>query len=1210
MVLNYSKYRFYKVIVSVFLLTQLISTSVLSNSSINLVGETDVHESNLQYNDFISFDSILKDETLYVPNNNIVKLQYIPIDNYSSVGDNFAVEDDFYLSHTFELNLTKSTYTSDSTNQFSISDIAGYSDQLQYGIENITAIPDYFTIESAVSGFDDLADSDYLAIAQGFTVEWDYAEFYGTDIYLDIKGSGSLGIAELDLFLLKDEGAVFPDVTNISKILSNCSDNSFTDANPVPSAAAAALTYYDFDDVILEKGKYFIVANLSTVDSTSPGQNFAWTLKNGGPFLGESYRWDAIGLTWDNRTTIVDYTLAPLLLPLDEFQEPLTFTNPAAIDLKDGLTSITAVDQVISGTGVHNLESNYSVNIKFNNSYHFYKTIIATSSFQVTNSSHGDYSVDWFVTWDIIQVNLSDYSNPSRTHVISTPTDWNTMTYNLYANSFLLIPGIRIPEGYSFNLTSLSSGVLYQAASLNLSTSSPNYIFDLDLNSLNFDLGYWETDGINATGYSGSSVTADIYVKDSLMTDVLDGNVNFTLYDPDGYIVPVKNDSLFPTLIYNDVSNYTFLETSQTGVGLYSVETSFDPSFEGTDKEGYWTAVCFWQNGTEIGFYSLQISVSKSTTASFRWEETVGGSMTSNSSIVIERINLKTITAQIIYNNISDPFYSGNGTPIIAAPVAYNTSWGTSGLLNYVGPYYELDIPINVLSGNYSVTLMATGLLLESHSITFYLIVHHTFDITPESSSFSAYYNDLQSLIRFTVEDTANLTYNPILPDEMYFYLDDVLLVKDVDYGIRELPDSEIQLEIYSDIVGLDLGVGSHPLDISVAKQGFFEDYGQEIISDEVSLTILETPTEIVILSSEDEVNFGNETTISFIYVDTIHSQNISGATFDVSFDIEDAELITQYEIDGVYYVTLRIHEPQETTINVFVTIFKDGFENQTNLAIESISIINPQITGKIPPILYVVISLFSAAAIIIPIVFLVRRRLTKNKRLEKALFSRIYSLYESVLSITKIIIVHKNTGLPVYEMDLGSEITLDPSLITGFLSAISSMGVELRGDRAGSVRRLQYRNFLVTGTESGQFTTYTFSDTELNEEIEERLAVISDWFAKMFSQITEDWDGSTEVFRINLQGITEKIMKEIHLWIFYPFTVSPHKTSIIEEFNGLEKQLITYIIENENVTISKIFDELDHIRIEKGLPIIFGFIEKGILTPVFDAYKIATVRF
>ena len=527
-------------------------------------------------------------------------------------------------------------------------------------------------------------------------------------------------------------------------------------------------------------------------------------------------------------------------------------------------------------------------------------------------------------------------------------------------------------------------------------------------------------------------------------------------------------------------------------------------------------------------------------------------------------------------------------------------------------PYYELDIPIDVVVGNYSITLTATGSYLEEHSLTFNVYVYHTFTISPTSGGdFQAYYNDDESYVQFYVEDTSNSS-DPVLPDGYAFYRDDILLTAGTDYNIREYAGTYlIQFELYSDEEGLNLLPGSYSIRISVAKEDFIVDYGQENATALVNLDILTTPTDIEIVDSDDEVFHGNETTITFHYVDIIHTENIEGATFDISLDLssDKAEIIgTPSETSGLYSVTIRIYEPTETSINIFLTINKPGYEPKTDLLIKSISI-SPS-NGGIPIYIFVIIAISSLAAISVPTVFLLRRRVDQNKRAEKTLFARIYGLYESVLSITKLIIVHRATGLPVYEMDLGSEISLDPSLITGFLTAISSMGVELRGDRAGAVKRLQYKNFYVTGSESGQFTIYTFSETELNAEIEDRLTVISDWFAKMFSNITEDWDGSTEIFRINLQGITEKIMKEIHLWIFYPFTVSPYKALEIEEFTGLRKRLIDFITSGENVTISRIFDELDDIRIERGLPIIFDFIEQGVLTPVFDAYKIATVRF
>ncbi len=1196
-----NKYK--KYIVCILVIINLASNYVLS----------DIHRRNpLGSDNSIYLDQITNPNDLYeiysVENPEIFpenpQLYYTPIDTQTGVGDNFSIRDELSVSHINNLILNSSNDWEESFNIQPPSDFS--ADYLQYDM-TITSIQDSYAVyDGAVENKHARLDSGSIRVAQAFQIIWDYGVFYSAEINLVTTGP-TLGNDEIELYVVKANGLGEPNLSDIRAVEVNGPYNS---SNLIPPSSVGNYGYYDFlntsktGEAILEKGTYFIVIELTVVDDNN--DEFDWLGKQ---IVTPGYPcYDHDGVSWNE---ISDETRG-LLVELKHSYSNGTaqiITDPSNIVLEDNSVSVTSLTQQIIGSGIHTLISNDSVEITMNNTYIFDKAVLAKSNYVVSNSTHLAETVYWTLVWDISILNLLNYTNPARTQELLTPSDWNNQTFNLLVNDSISISGVKSTLGYNFNLNTILSGIEYASGNLTFTSTSSNYLYDLNLNTHIFNLGSWTTDGTYATGTNGSLVIADVFIKDLLSSDVLSGELNFTLYDPNGDIVPLKTD-VPSNIIFNDVTEYTILQLSQEFPGQYSINTVFDPSIDGSDSEGFWTVVCYWKNGTEIGFYSERISVRKSTTASFSWEETVGGSMISNSSIIIERINLQGIIAQIQYNNISDPFFTGEGTPIISAPVAYNTSWGTSGLLNYVGPYYELDIPINVLSGDYSITLTATGLLLETHSITFNLKVYHTFEISPNSYNYNSYYNDAESIIPFTVEDLSNETDNPIIPDEMYFYLDDVLLVETLEYGVREFSGTnDMQLELYSNSLGLDLVVGSYTIRISVSKLGFFVDYEQENATTQVTLNIQETPTLIEIISSEDELYYGNETTIAFIYVDTIHSQNISGAEFDVSFDVQDAELITKYENDGTYYIVFRIHEPQETTVNVFINISKDGYVSQIDIAIKSISILNP-VEGEIPPILFVVIGIFGAAIIITPMVYFIRRKMNKDKRAEKTLFTRIYGLYESVLSITKIIIVHKVTGLPVYEMDLGSEITLDPSLITGFLSAISSMGVELRGDKAGSVKRLQYKNFLVTGTESGQFTIYTFSEADLNEEIEERLTVISNWFAKMFNQIPEDWDGSTEIFRINLQGITEKIMTEIHLWIFYPFIISPYKTNIIAELTGLKKQLITYIMENDHVTISKIFDEIDSIRIEIGLPIIFEFIELGILTPVFDAYKIATVRF
>ena len=1140
----------------------------------------------------------------------LIKYTYNPIVDQRGSGDSFTINEELSVNHADNL-----TILSSGSDSYNIEDPSPEysSDSMQYNITSIETTTEQITFEDLGNKVRDL-DSIISLRAHSFTVPYTYAVFSGAWIYLSQFG-GSYGADELKLSLVEEDISGFPNMTNI---LSNELGGPYNSSIIIPDSSTGNPAYYDFEDVVLNSGvTYFIVAELTTVDGDDDS-GFTLYAKISSIYLN-SYYYDGVwnGPNADNHGLIFKMEL----MQSDVAGNPITYSDPTTINLQDNGVPITSLTQTISASGSHSLTSNESVDVRFVNNYNFSRTFQAPSSFMALNSTHSSYAILWDLAWSLPALNLDSlsYSNPVRNQYLMTPSDWKDIDFTTTINDSISIPTIRTSSGYSLSLDLIKSGNNFLGGDMNFTTYSPNYIYDYILSddvveTNEFVLGYWTTNETHAIGYNGSIVNADIFVKDSSLTDILSGNTNFTLFDPNGEIVAIKNESDYTNIAFTDKTSYTIIEVSQFSAGRYTVSTVFDPSINGTDLEGDWTAVCLWQNGSEVGFYSLKISVSKSTTASFSWEETLGMNDFTNSSISLNRINKESVKVQILYSNISDSFYSGEGTPITAAPVAYNTSWGSSGLLNYVAPYYEIEILIDAVVGNYSITLTASGQSLGTHTITFDIRVYHTFEINSSSEGyFQAYYNDTESYVQFTVEDTSNSSANSfVIPDEMAFYLDDVLLVKQTEYNVREFAVTNLlQLELFSGSSGLDLLPGFYSIRISVAKQDFIVDYGQENATTTVDLEILTTPTTIDIVSSDDEVYLGNETTITFYYVDTIHTYNIEEASVDITLDLDpaDAEIIgTPSGTLGLYSVTVRIHDPQETSINIFLSISKPGYETKSDQLIKSISIINPE--EGIPIYIFVIIGIFALVAMVTPLTVFIRRKLDKDRRAEKALFARIYGLYESVLSITKLIIVHSATGLPVYEMDLGSEISLDPSLITGFLTAIASMGVELRGDKTGSVKRLQYRDFLVAGSESGQFTLYTFSETDLNEEIEEKLTVISDWFAKMFSNISEEWDGSTEVFRINLQGITEKIMKEIHLWIFYPFTVSPYKQAEIEEFNGLQKRLIEYITAGDNVTISRIFDELDDVKIEKGLPIIFEFIENGILIPFFDAYKIATVRF
>ncbi len=443
-----------------------------------------------------------------------------------------------------------------------------------------------------------------------------------------------------------------------------------------------------------------------------------------------------------------------------------------------------------------------------------------------------------------------------------------------------------------------------------------------------------------------------------------------------------------------------------------------------------------------------------------------------------------------------------------------------------------------------------------------------------------------------------------------------------VKLNSNNLTSGEFNLSFVSGIIEIELGtnslgldIGSHNLEVQATKTDFIDEIGQSSASLLFpQFEIIPIKITIVIEQDIEEMDTNTQSELKFSVMDTDHSIGIMELTeseFELNVDIEGVEVWFDSESAGIYTVIVKILEPTIVSLNIYISVSVSGYELIENFRLASIQINFPtDPDSKLPFYLFIIIGVLGAGAVIVPSILLLRRRKNREKRNQQDIFTRTYNFYEGVLSITKLIVVHRVTSLPVYEMDLGSEIDVDPSLISGFLSAVSSVGSEMRGDKSGGVRRVQYKEFQVTASQSGFFTLYTFSESELNEEIEQKLTLISDWFDMMFPQIDADWDGSTEPFRLNLKGITEKIMKEIHLWIFYPFRVSHYKNKEIEEMSGIRKRMIDYIGESDTITISRLFDDFDDIKLEQGLPIVFELIENNILEPEFDAYKIATVRF
>ena len=1113
-----------------------------------------------------------------------IKQSYTPIEVVSDNGDDFTAQDILSVFHPFDLTLNDSNGLSDS---FSIGVPSGFvDDSLQYNM-TLTSTSSIYEYQTGTNKGDDQLGTNRIRYAFKFDVDWDYAVFSGAEmiIYPDSSGYGS---DELELFLVESDISGFP---NMSAILSTEINGPYSSLNPLPSTSITTFSYYDFDDEVVSQGSYFIVANLSSYD-LDDGNGFIWRSQQ--ISIDRTYYHD--GTSWvgpdPNGRSL---TFKVELLQSDSGGNPLSISNPVEVALEDNGTPITSTTEIITATGSHTITANTSVNIFCNNSYSFSRSYLASSVFSASNSSFYDYSIDWEVLWNVDLIDLTAYTNPIRVHTISVPGDWNKLSFSILLNGSIPISGQDISSGFSLDLGLLYSGSKYFGGVIILQTTSPNYLYNASLNSNEFSLGYWIANSSHAIGYEGSSVTSDIHLRNDFVTEETTGILNFTLFDSNGQIIPFKADvqGTYGNLSYVDSSDYSFLDAIQESAGHYLVQTAFDPSIYGSDKEGYWTVVYFWQNGTEVGLYSERIKVSKLTLAEFYWESYPGsGIWTNETDTTVQIIGGDSINLRGYYYNISDPFFLTSHNIIEGANVDFITDWGISGF-NYAASEYYLSIPIDADIGYYNVNISASGNFLESKSIQFSIEILHQIDIVPESSDYSVYYTEnIQS--KFTVIDVSDAN-SPIFPDTIEILLDSIPISTELYSNSTE--NNMVVIEIDSNALGLE--VGNYELEVAVSKNNYVVDYSETTTSESFNILIEEMPLVVEIVDSVEIIEINSQYTVTFEVLDIVNSVPQEDLVFTVSFDVPEVELISIIEEEGLYSIIFRVNEPEKTTLNIFISASVDGYTTLDNYLLATIIIdvpgVTPQPDGFPLGIVLGVIAAVILIAVGVVLFFVFRNKISERFKLKSSAKEKIRNIFQSAMMIRKILVVHQETSLPVYEKDVLVQSELDPSIISGVLQAISTIGMEMMGAATG-IKRIEYYGFTVTSAYSGAYTIYVFSETELADEFEVGVRNIARWFDLIFGYDSLKWDGSMNVFNEYKNSIDEKITEELYLWLLYPLSVKEQILEQLNTFGTIEKEILSFIYEKGNISLIHIMDELTDFDKEDILYSVFNLVNSGVI--------------
>ena len=249
---------------------------------------------------------------------------------------------------------------------------------------------------------------------------------------------------------------------------------------------------------------------------------------------------------------------------------------------------------------------------------------------------------------------------------------------------------------------------------------------------------------------------------------------------------------------------------------------------------------------------------------------------------------------------------------------------------------------------------------------------------------------------------------------------------------------------------------------------------------------------------------------------------------FDIPISINDSSLELIY--NASYYIKMR------KPLSVLVVEIGGGGGNDSNIS-----------TGIAPEIFY-----FTIAILIISIIAALTsyQAVKRTKEKKRRYRNKFYNKYMDILNLDNIIVSDKNSGLSVYEQVI-SDKKLNPTLVSGFLQAISSFGIELTGaDEQFQTIKLEYQKSKILMSEFKKYRIISIFEENPSKEFTDALDPLSQDIDKYFGKLLENFDGDLT----RLRGIKELLEKHLQISLIYPLKILIRNDI---KLNSTEKSII-----------------------------------------------------
>jgi hypothetical protein len=357
-------------------------------------------------------------------------------------------------------------------------------------------------------------------------------------------------------------------------------------------------------------------------------------------------------------------------------------------------------------------------------------------------------------------------------------------------------------------------------------------------------------------------------------------------------------------------------------------------------------------------------------------------------------------------------------------------------------------------------------------------------------------------------------------------------------------------------------------------EEGFYElnIYANDSVNNKqgmyIEFIIDNTPPEIIINSPQNITYKSQQITINFSKVSTDIHMIYYSIFCNSSQQWINQSILWTSEINlnlpnGKYTIFISINDTAGNKIEM-----KNSFE----LAYSPPS-------GFDENLIWIIIIIVIGSVVGISSYFIVSRRKSKKTVAKKKKSPEIAQHFETLKNLLYLLIIHKNTGLCIFSQKF-IEIELDPSLISGFLTAINSFRSEIVSSSNGTVDlegknfEIDYGSFRILYVE-GNFVNVALILTEqANEYLKSMLNDLTSKYEMKFERILIEWTGEAEKINI-IKSETEQLITTIFKLDEY-YEILKRKQMEIEE--RYENTIMSHNKSLQNL-IEQIFDTK---RIEK----------------------------